>query len=85
MLTHAHVRHLILTHKWTPGGYSFDVDYVQKEISELALRKGLMKPRQQHETTTEVERLMPAVVWELLLREVFAPGRVVIPRSLFPD
>jgi hypothetical protein len=84
MLTHADVRHLILTHKWTPGGYAFDVDYVQKKINEVALQKGLMKPKQQHENTTEVDRLIPAVVWELLLREVFAPGRVGHPSESLP-
>jgi hypothetical protein len=84
MLTHADVRHLILTHKWTPGGYAFDVDYVQKKINELALQRGLTKPKQQHESTTEVDRLIPAVVWELLLREVFAPGRVGHPNESLP-
>jgi hypothetical protein len=84
MLTHADVRHLILTHKWTPDGHAFTVDYVQKKINELALRKGLTKPRQQHETITEVDRLIPAVIWELLLREVFTPGWVGYPGESLP-
>src|SRR5689334_3404430 len=74
MLTHADVRHLILTHKWIPDGHAFTVEYVQTKINEVALQKGLMKPKQQHETTTEVDRLFPAVIWELLLREIFVPG-----------
>jgi hypothetical protein len=76
MITHAEVRHLILTHKWSHGAYAFDVNYIQTKVNELALQKGLMKPKQQHETVSEVDTLIPAVVWELLLREVFAPGRV---------
>jgi len=84
MLTHADVRHLILTHKWTPDGHAFTVEHIQKKINEIALQKGLMKPRQQHETTTEVDRLFPGVIWELLLREVFVPGRVGFPNETLP-
>jgi hypothetical protein len=50
----------------------------------VALQKGLMKPKQQHETTTEVDRLFPAVIWELLLREIFVPGRVGFPGETLP-
>ena len=84
MLTHADVRHLILTHTWTPDDRSFTVDDVQKKINQIALQKGLMKPRQQYETTTEVDRLFPGVIWELLLREIFAPGRIGHPNETLP-
>jgi len=84
MLTHADVRNLILSHKWTTDGHAFDVGYIQEKINKLALDKGLMKPRQQWEPTTEVDRLIPGVIWELLLREVFAPGRVGFPNESLP-
>ena len=75
MLTHADVRHLILTQKWIQDGHAFTVEYVQKKINEVALQKGLMKPKQQYETTSEVDRLFPGVIWELLLREIFVDLR----------
>jgi hypothetical protein len=39
MLTHADVRHLILTHKWIQEGHAFNVEYIQKKINEVALKK----------------------------------------------
>jgi hypothetical protein len=84
MLTHADIRHLILTHKWIQDGHAFTVEYIQNKINELALQKGLMKPKQQHETTTELDRLFPGVIWELLLREIFVPGRVGHPNETLP-
>jgi hypothetical protein len=50
MLTHADVRHLILTHKWIQDGHAFTVEYVQKKINEVALQKGVMTPKQQYES-----------------------------------
>lgn len=84
MLTHADVRELILRHNWIQDGHAFDVNYVQDEINKIALQKGLMKPREQYETVTEVDKLFPGVIWELLLREIFVPGRVGFPNETLP-
>jgi hypothetical protein len=43
-----------------------------------------MNPKQQWETATEVDRLFPGVIWELLLREIFVPGRVGYPNETLP-
>src|SRR5580658_2521343 len=43
-----------------------------------------MNPKQQWETATEVDRLFPGVIWELLLREIFVPGRVGYPHETLP-
>jgi hypothetical protein len=85
MLTHADIRHLILAQKWVQDGHAFTVESVQRKITEVALQKGLMKPKQQHENVTEVDRLFPSVIWELLLREIFAPGRVGHPNETLPS